>query len=254
MKIGVIGLGLIGGSIFKCLSGLEKYNVIGVSSSVSESNVSSDYKTLKSCDVVFVCTPMSATVDTLDKLNDILPKTTIVSDVCSLKAFLTKKKYNYKFIPSHPMAGTEHSGWNSSFAELFKGAKWVITPIDGQVNDEQDVLEGIIEDLGASAVITTPEEHDKAVALISNLPLLVAQTLCMNIKDNKLAQVLAASGFRDTTRLALSNIQMANDMVMINRENIDESVEMLKMSLNKLLESDYSVLAKSIKDFRETLY
>ena len=137
---------------------------------------------------------------------------------------------------------------------MFKGAKWVITPIDGQVNDEQDVLEGIIEDLGASAVITTPEEHDKAVALISNLPLLVAQTLCMNIKDNKLAQVLAASGFRDTTRLALSNIQMANDMVMINRENIDESVEMLKMSLNKLLESDYSVLAKSIKDFRETLY
>ena len=65
MKIGVIGLGLIGGSIFKALS--NRYDVIGVSSSVEEKNVSKDYETLKDCDLVFVCTPMSATLEILDK-------------------------------------------------------------------------------------------------------------------------------------------------------------------------------------------
>ena len=94
MKIGVIGLGLIGGSIFKALR--DKYSVIGVSSSVQEENVSSDYNTLKGCDLVFVCSPMSATLEVLDKLNNILDSRTLVTDVCSLKEFVSKKKYNFK--------------------------------------------------------------------------------------------------------------------------------------------------------------
>ena len=217
MKIGVVGLGLIGGSIFKCLR--EKYEVIGVSSSVNETNVSSDYNTLKSCDLVFVCSPMSAILDVLDKLNEILPQTTIVTDVCSLKEFVSKKEYNFKFIPSHPMAGTEHSGWDNSFAELFKGAKWAITPINQEFVEEQKTLECLIREFGAEPIVTTPKEHDEAVALISHLPLVVAQALCENIKNNKLAQILASSGFRDTTRLALSNTQMAYDMVNLNNRN-----------------------------------
>ena len=68
MKIGVIGLGLIGGSVFKKCR--EKYDVVGVSRSLEEENVSSDYSTLKGCDVVFVCTPMNKTLDILDKLDD----------------------------------------------------------------------------------------------------------------------------------------------------------------------------------------
>ena len=252
MKIGVVGLGLIGGSIFKSLQG--KYELVGVSTSVRENNISSDYDTLKSCDLVFVCTPMSATLDILEKLNTILPSSTIVTDVCSLKGFVSKKQYNYKFIPSHPMAGTENSGWESSFAGLFEGAKWVITPIGGEITDEQELLEKIIESLGAHVIITTPEEHDKAVALISHMPMVVAQALCENIKDNKLAQGLASSGFKDTTRLALSNIEMANDMVEMNSENILNAIDGLKTILQNLLKEDYKDKAKNIKEFRRNLY
>lgn len=252
MKIGVVGLGLIGGSIFKLLQ--DKHQVIGVSSSVKEENVSNDYKTLKSCDIVFVCTPMSVTLEVLEKLDNILPETAIVTDVCSLKGFLTHKKYKFKFIPSHPMAGTEHSGWENSFPTLFKGAKWVITPIDGKVLDEQEILEGVIESTGAQVVITTPEEHDKAVALISHMPLIIAQALCENIKNDKLAQTLASSGFKDTTRLALSNTQMANDMVTLNKENIEASLDSLRDCVDFLLNSDYLEKAKNIKAFRENLY
>lgn len=254
MKIGVLGLGLIGGSIFKKLCELNKYDVIGVSSSVETEGVTNNLETLSSCNLVFVCTPMSVTLDVLEKLNKILPKSTVVTDVCSLKKFVSTKKYKFNFIPSHPMAGTEHSGWEYSFSELFENAKWAITPIDGNISDGQEVLEQVIEELGAEVVITTPDEHDRAVALISNLPLIVAQALCLNIKDNKLAQYLAASGFKDTTRLALSNLQMANDMLNINRENILYSVDALKESLNSLLETDYIELAKKIKNFRQNLF
>ena len=252
MKIGVIGLVLIGGSIFKNLS--IKHDVVGVSNSVTLDNVSKEYGILKDCDLVFVCTPMNVTLEVLDKLEAILNPNTIVTDVCSLKEFVSKKQYSYKFIPSHPMAGTENSGWDSSFPELFANAKWVITPINGEVLPEQDVLEEIIKDLGANVITTTPEEHDNAVALISHFPLVVAQALCENIKDNKLAQELASSGFRDTTRLALSNVQMACDMVELNEANIVSAYEGFKNCFSNLLGKNYKEQAEDIKIFRKNCY
>lgn len=252
MKIGVIGLGLIGGSIFKALKG--KYEVIGVSSSVQEKNVTNDYNALSDCKLVFVCSPMNATLEVLDKLNSILNANTIVTDVCSLKSFVAQKQYNFKFIPSHPMAGTEHKGWDNSFAELFQSAKWAITPLNGEILPEQELLENIIRDLGAEPIITTPDEHDRAVALISHFPLVVAQALCENIKDNKLAQILAASGFRDTTRLALSNTDMANDMVNLNNHNIKDAYNNFKKSFENIITSNYKENAEKIKKFRNNLY
>lgn len=254
MKIGVVGLGLIGGSIFKALTAMDKYSVIGVSSSVKEENVSDDYYTLKGCDLVFVCSPMSATLEVLDKLNNILDSRTLVTDVCSLKEFVSKKKYNFKFIPSHPMAGTEHSGWDNSFPELFEGANWAITPIDGEILPEQELLEDIINELGAKTIITTAEEHDKAVAMISHFPLVVAQALCETIKDNKLAQALASSGFKDTTRLALSNTQMASDMVELNQENIKSAYKVFQNCFENIINNDYRQNADRIKEFRKNLY
>ena len=256
MKIGVIGLGLIGGSIFKKLNQLNKYETVGISRSVKEAglNVSDDYTTLKDCDIVFVCTPMSVTLDILDKLESFVGPDTIVTDVCSLKEFVSKKTYKYRFIPSHPMAGTENSGWESSFPELFTGAKWVITPINGETCDAQKKLKALIAELEAQVVITTAKEHDKAVAFISHMPLVIAQALCENIKDDKLAQILASSGFKDTTRLALSNTQLAGDMVKMNRENIELALDALSDSIKSLLGDDYPAKAEKIKAFRKSLY
>ena len=252
MKIGVIGLGLIGGSIFKALK--DKYEVIGVSTSVEGKNISKDYDSLKDCKLIFVCTPMNITLEILNKLETILPASAIVTDVCSLKEFVSKKRYSYKFIPSHPMAGTENSGWKNSFAELFQGAKWVITPLEGKILEEQSILEQVIESIGAKIVITTPKEHDEAVALISHMPMILAQALCENIKNNKLAQELASSGFRDTTRLALSNTQMATDMVSLNRENILNTLSLTQKSLDNLLNKEYENNARLIQEFRRNLY
>jgi len=254
MKIGVVGLGLIGGSIFKNIFEAKKHVVIGISRSVNEYNVSKDYNNLKGCDIVFVCTPMNITLEILDKLNNILDIDTIVTDVCSLKEFVSKRDYNFKFIPSHPMAGTEHNGWEYSFPELFHGATWAITPKKNTDINDINKLETIIKELGAKIVTTTPCEHDKAVALISHTPMLIAQALCKNIEDNKLAQALASSGFRDTTRLALSNTEMANDMIMLNKDNILNTVKLLNKNIEKLCSDNYRAEAESIKKFRNNLY
>ena len=109
MKIGIIGLGLIGGSLFKDLK--KNYDVIAVSQSQNGENIYKSFDVLKDRDIVFVCTPMNKTLSVLDELETVLPAQTTVTDVCSLKEFVCKKERPYNFIPSHPMAGTENKGF-----------------------------------------------------------------------------------------------------------------------------------------------
>jgi prephenate dehydrogenase len=254
LKIGVIGLGLIGGSIFKRLSEIDEFDVVGVSQSVDRENVSRDYDILNGCDFVFVCTPMNVVLDVLSKIEGIVNEDTIVTDVCSLKEFVSKKKYKYKFIPSHPMAGTENQGWKYSNPLMFDGAAWIITPINENDNEELDIFKSILSYFNVKIVITTPKEHDRAVAFISHLPMVVAQAFCKNIENDDLSKALVSSGFRDTTRLALTNIEMACDMVKLNKENIELAWRDLNSSFNFLLNSDYENEIRIIKKFRKNLY
>ena len=245
MKIGIIGLGLIGGSLFKSLND-------AVSASQQGDKIYKSYDVLIDCDLIFVCSPMNKTLEVLDKLENILPATAVVTDVCSLKSFVCKKKRAYCFIPSHPMAGTEHKGYENSFAGLFKGAKWVITPCFGKEGVE--LLEEIIRYLGAKPVYTTPEQHDEAAALISHMPMLISQALMLTAKDNPLALEIASSGFRDMTRLALSNEEMACDMVYINHKNIENALLKLYKSAGTLTSGDYPKIISEIKSIRAKMF
>ena len=261
MKIGIISLGLIGGSLFKALieKGLDVYAVTRNKNTITEAkkytkNISDDITTLKHCNIVFVCSPMNKTLEILDELETVVDKETVVTDVCSLKSFVMNKKRPYVFIGSHPMAGTENNGFEFSFKELFNGAKWVITTNPDTPNKHIQTLTKIIEQTGASPIITNAEEHDKAVAMISHMPLIVAQALTQATQNNELALKLAASGFRDMTRLALSNTEMANDMHKLNNKNIKDCIQNLKENIDILMNSDYEISAKKIKDIRKGLY
>lgn len=249
MKIGIIGLGLIGGSIFKDLKNLN-YDVIAISNSQNGENIYKNYDILSTCNIIFVCSPMNKALEILDKLEDILSPDTIVADVCSLKEFVCKKIRPYKFVPTHPMAGTEHIGFENSFEGLFKNAKWVITPVFG--NDE--TLLDIIKQLGAKPVFTTPEKHDQAVALISHMPMVISQALFKTAQENDLALEIASSGFRDMTRLAMSNTEMANDMVLMNSGNIETSILKLYKSIGDLTNSDYLEQIREIKLNRQSMF
>lgn len=260
MKVGIIGLGLIGGSIFKDLKKLGT-ETIAVSQSQSGENIYKNYDVLKDCDIVFVCSPMNKTLQILDELENILPENTIVTDVCSLKQFVSQKTRPYKFIPSHPMAGTEHKGFENSKEGLFKNAKWVLTPIknsesgkENEFSHEIKELITVIEKLGAIPIITTAEKHDEAAALISHMPMVLAQALFLTASENPLALEMAASGFRDMTRLALTNEEMACDMTAMNSENIQNSILKLYKSLGELTSGNYPQTISEIKLKRSKMF
>lgn len=253
LKVGIIGLGLIGGSIFKSLKALD-YDVIAVSKSQDGENIFKTYDVLIDRDIVFVCTAMNKTLQVLEELENYLPETTIVTDVCSLKEFVCKKSRPYKFIPSHPMAGTEHKGFESSFDGLFKGAKWVI--INDVIASECEAIQliSVIKDLGAIPVFASAKEHDEAAAMISHMPMVIAQSLMLAVKDNPLALEIASSGFRDMTRLALSNEEMADDMVTMNHKNIEQAILKLYKAVGDLTNGDYLRTITEIKSIRSKIF
>lgn len=258
MKIGIIGLGLIGGSIFKNLISTGNTLYVVTRNKETQQKIqqytkacSEDYFILKDCEVVFVCTPIHKILETLDKIEEVLSKDCIVTDVASVKEFVTTKKRPYKFIPSHPMAGTENSGYDASFKDLFIGAKWVLTPYDCQ---ETETLTALIKQMGAEPIIAKPKEHDEAVALISHFPMYMAQCLFSAAKDNKLALKLAASGFRDTTRLAMSDLNLACDMLHFNKENIEKAQKAFEQELHDLKTDNYHEKIAEIQKQRRALY
>ncbi len=253
MKIGIIGLGLIGGSLFKDLKA--EYDVIAVSHSQIGDKIYKSYDILKDRDLIFVCTPMNKTLAVLDELENIIRHETVVTDVCSLKKFVSEKQRPYNFIPSHPMAGTEKKGFENSFEGLFKGAKWVVIERqEGKETKGLNLLLEIINFVGAKPVFTSAEEHDKAAAMISHMPMVIAQALMLAAKDNPLALEIASSGFRDMTRLALSNEEMACDMVNMNHKNIEHSILKLYKAVGELLNSNYPQTITELKEVRSKMF
>lgn len=242
LSIAVIGLGLIGGSILKALRTMN-YHLIAVSGREETllkakdlkiaDEYSNDFNILKNADVVIICTPIYTITETIDKASKVVSNSCIITDVASIKGFIVEHVNKFskpvKFIGGHPMAGTEHKGIENSFKDLFLDAKWVLTPSKWVDNNDINILRQIIIDLGAKAIIADPVEHDKAVALISHLPLLISQSLFKTVEEypdkniRQLALSIASSGFRDTTRLAASNPELSKDMLLLNKNNVLES-------------------------------
>lgn len=260
MKIGIVGAGLIGGSIIQAL--FEKHKLYVVTrNQETRKNINSfveltsdDISILSECETIFVCTPMNKTLEVLDNLEEVANPNTIVADVSSLKSFVLKKQRPYQFIGTHPMAGTEHSGYSASFKELFYGAKWVVTPAGNVSLDNIKKLQAIIAETGAKPITMNAEQHDKAVALISHMPMLISQALMGCAENHEDALLLASSGFRDMTRLSLSNTEMANDMIRMNNKNIKLALNNLIDKANALLTSDYKEKIEEIKEFRKNMY
>ena len=249
IKIGISGLGLIGGSIFKALVN-KGFTQIFAHSQNTETiskikaigfNADKDISILKECDVIFVCSPISATINSVKSMHK-TNQNAIILDTASLKADILEeieKIENCKFIGSHPMAGTENSGFDAAFGDLFIGAKWILTPSKYAVQNDIELIKEIINTIGAKPLIMDSKEHDKAVAMISHMPMLLSQSLMLSVINNESCLKLASSGFRDMTRLAMSNKTMAKDMLTLNKTNIKKSLETIIENANKLLSSNY---------------
>lgn len=279
LTIAVVGIGLIGGSLLKTLR-TQNFHLIGISRSEStikkaeKLNIADEYSTdlslLSKADIVFICTPISKIISMIDQIKNIISPDCIVTDVGSLKGFVldyvnnSQVKVNY--IGGHPMAGTEYQGVDYAVDNLFIGAKWILTPSRFADQTSVDKLSDILKITGADIIFAEPEAHDKAVALISHFPLLLSQalfTLVNNYPDNSiktLALRLASSGFRDTTRLAATNPELAKDMLLDNRHNVQDVAKHLQIVLNSMIydlncnENSFIDHIKDISSDRRKLY
>ncbi|MBI1242945.1 MAG: prephenate/arogenate dehydrogenase [Nostoc sp. RI_552] len=251
MKIGILGLGLIGGSLGYDLRSLG-HHVLGVSQrestcekaialgSVDQASV--DMKLLADAGVVFICTPIALIVPQLRQLIDHLPVTTVITDVGSVKTPIVQAIAPLweNFIGGHPMAGTADSGIEAARQNLFVGRPYVLTPDSTTPKTAIAVVEQIVGSLGARIYYCQPEQHDRAVSLISHLPVMVSTALiaaCMGETDSQvlqLAQNLASSGFRDTSRVGGGNPELGVMMAQYNRQELLSSLQQYRQHIDEL--------------------
>ena len=251
MKIGIVGLGLIGGSLGLKLQSLN-HIIYGVANNEFNKKkakekklanfVSCDLSLLKDCELIILALPIKDLINPSQRLIASIPKETIVTDVGSVKEPIinTWENLHPLFIGSHPMAGTEEKGVDSGFEGLFKNAKWIITPTQNSDSNAVKTISKLIKSMNCEICQASPKEHDEAVSLISHLPVFLASALIetVHIKNNQslldLTQRLAATGFADTSRVGGGNEKLGLDLAMNNQINILNAINNFKNKLNTL--------------------
>lgn len=243
MKISIIGLGLIGGSIAQALK--SKHQITGFDPDTNTQNQAlksgiSIGKNLAECvkdaDLVIVAAPTTQSENTLKELNKI-NFLGFVTDICSVKAPLLNAAQGLNYVGSHPMAGSTEAGFNSANSELFKDAPWAVSITNDTKEDALLAVIKIISELGAFVVPVDPTEHDESVVLSSHLAHVVASAYAKSVGESEfaqLAQLLAGGSFRDLTRVTTSPADRTAEIVWPNRKSLSRVVENLGANLSKL--------------------
>jgi len=251
MNIGIVGLGLIGGSLGLKLQSLN-HTIYGIANNAFNEKkakekrlanfVSCDLNLLKECKLIILALPINDLINPSQELVASIPRNTIITDVGSVKEPIVKTWENLHplFIGSHPMAGTEKKGVESGFEGLFKNAKWIITPTQNSNLDAIKTLSQLIKSMDCEIFHASVKEHDEAVSLISHLPIFLASALIETVhtKNNQslldLTQKLAATGFADTSRVGGGNAQLGLDLAINNQINVLNAIDNFKNKLNTL--------------------
>ena len=255
-RVALIGFGLIGGSIARAARrhGLAGEIVATARSEQSRARVAelglvdrvveSNVEAVRDADLVILCIPVGACGPVAQEIAAHLKPGAIVSDVGSVKGAIVRDMAPHlpksiHFVPAHPVAGTENSGPDSGFAELFINRWCILTPPDGADAAAVDRLRAFWAAMGAKVEIMTPDHHDLVLAITSHLPHLIAYTIVGTADE--LAQVtesevikFSAGGFRDFTRIAASDPTMWRDIFLSNKEAVLEMLGTFTEDLSKL--------------------
>jgi prephenate dehydrogenase len=266
-KLVIFGVGLIGGSLALALKRNSRVRrVIGVDRSPAHlraalklgiiDEVSTDFvSAVKDAQLIVLAVPLAQFGMVLRKIAADLPHDTVITDVGSTKRDVIATARRYlgaafpRFVPAHPIAGTEHSGPQAAKATLFDGNKLVVTP---EPDTDARALRRVIEtwkSVGAKIITMSAREHDRIFALVSHLPHIISFALVDQIAAYKDADQLfkySGGGFRDTTRIAGSSPEMWRDICLANRDALllalDDYLRELKEMRRKIKAHDGAVL------------
>ena len=236
----IVGLGLIGGSI--ALGIKRDHPEVIISGHDVNMSVLDEGKKLgiidevaaelqpysEKADVIFLCTPVRTSENIIAKFaNYDLKKSVIITDVGSTKKEITNtakllEEKNITFIGGHPMAGSHKSGISAANVDLFENAYYLLTPSNSENNGCIEVLKELLSGIRVKFLLLTPEEHDRITGVLSHMPHIIASALVhqADVLSQELpnANVLAAGGFRDITRIASSDPHMWTDILLSNKK------------------------------------
>ena len=253
MNIGIVGLGLIGGSVGLDLRTLG-YRIFGVSRQeqtcqkaialgvVDEASL--ELSLLSTADLIFICTPICNIIPTLEKLIPFLSPSAILTDVGSVKIPIVEEASQIwpNFVGGHPMAGKTESGIEMAQLGLFEDRPYVLTPNENTPLESVKKVEAIARLLKSQVYFCDPYEHDRAVAWVSHLPVIASASLiaaCMsesNLTIVKLAQELASSGFQDTSRVGGGNPELGRMMAEYNRLEVLRSLYSFRDEIDEFIQ------------------
>ncbi len=260
--ISIIGLGLIGGSWGLALResgfkgrrvGFDRPEVMArAQAGGAVDEIAADVAaTVRRADLVILATPVGAILDLLPQLKSAVPPGALVTDVGSTKRLICRRAHEVfgnqpLFLGGHLLAGKERSGFENAEAALLHKARYVLTPQSPDDLEDARVkaFSALLESLGSKPFITDPQSHDRAMAFLSHVPQLLSTGLASLIVEQSAEDFvpaeLAASGFRDVTRLAESPYGLWRDICLTNIENIQSALESLieKLEAIKLHLSD----------------
>lgn len=256
-KVAVIGVGLIGGSLAivmrkkglagsivgvgRGLANLEAAKRLGVVDSFTHDVAEG----VADADLVVVAVPVLKVGETVKRAAPALKMGAIVTDVGSVKKALIEEAERYipegvHFVPGHPIAGTEHSGVEAAFAELYVNRRCILTPTDRTDSEALAKVRRLWEEAGSKVVIMDASAHDSVLAAISHLPHMVAYSLVNAVADAEegKGEMLgySAGGFKDFTRIASSSPEMWADICAMNKEAIVEMIDFFERRLDDLKE------------------
>lgn len=254
-KVAVIGVGLIGGSLALALKrkGLAG-TVIGIGRGAENLK---DAKRLgivdgftqdvaegvKDADLVFVAVPVLKIGGAIKKALPSLKKGCVVTDAGSVKKAVIDEvepmmPAGVHFVAGHPIAGTENSGAQAAFPELFIDRKCILTPTDNTDAKALELVKSLWEEAGSRVIMMDAAVHDRVLAAVSHLPHMIAYSLVNTVADIEDAGVDAlpysAGGFRDFTRIASSSPEMWSDICVMNRDSIVKMIENFQRRLDNL--------------------
>lgn len=254
MRVAIIGLGLIGGSIGLALkkSGSSDLRIVGVPRrpetieqaiklGAIDEGTTDHVKGVVGADVIFVCTPINLIPEIIREIAPSLKKGAIVTDVGSSKQMIVSEvekalPKGIAFVGGHPMAGKETTKLVAAEAELFKDKRWLLTPTLKTSKKALARVGQLVSLLGAEVLELDSNTHDLAVAAVSHMPLAAAASIvnaAASEQPNLLAKI-AASGFRDTTRIASGDPSLGLDMFITNKKAVIKMIGAFKKSLHGL--------------------
>ncbi len=254
MRIGIVGLGLIGGSLAIDLRRQGHY-LLGVSrrpetcqQAVSQGMVDQaepEMALMQSAEVIFLCTPLGALENAVDQLLPHLSPSTILTDVGSVKAPVVAQLAPRwpNFVGGHPMAGKAESGLEAAEAGLFVNRAYVLTPTETTPPAALKTVAGLAESLQSQLYYCDPVAHDRAVAWISHLPVMLSASLiaaCLAEPEPavaELAENLASSGFRDTSRVGGGNPELGVMMARYNQTALLQSLLAYRKQLDDMIQT-----------------